>query len=103
MEGKGKRAPNKGTFVKGDPRAGRPKGVPNKATLELKELIDELLTPVGWRRLNEQWEAGTLPAATFHRLLDHRYGVPKQTVGVEAGPGVTFTLDLGKHGDSDSE
>ena len=96
------KAPGK-PFRKGDPRAGRPKGVPNKATRELKELIDRILTPGGWRMLQAQWEEGTLPAATFHKLLDHRYGVPKQTVGVEAGPGVSFTLDLGKHGNGDSD
>lgn len=38
---------NKGTFKKGDPRAGRPAGVPNKVTGELKEMILTALTNKG--------------------------------------------------------
>jgi hypothetical protein len=38
---------NKGTFKKGDPRAGRPAGVPNKVTTELKEMILSALDGAG--------------------------------------------------------
>jgi len=33
----------KGTFTKGDPRAGRPKGTPNKATQEFRLTVQKLL------------------------------------------------------------
>lgn len=32
-----------GSFVKGDPRAGRPKGVPNRVTAEFRETVQMLL------------------------------------------------------------
>ena len=38
---------NKGTFKKGDPRAGRPKGVPNKISGELKDMILTALSNKG--------------------------------------------------------
>ena len=38
---------NKGTFKKGDPRAGRPKGIPNKVTGALKEMILTALDQAG--------------------------------------------------------
>lgn len=37
----------KGQFVKGDPRAGRPKGSKNKLTGELKDLILQALAQAG--------------------------------------------------------
>lgn len=38
---------NKGTFRKGDPRAGRPKGIPNKFTGELRDMILNALAGAG--------------------------------------------------------
>jgi hypothetical protein len=38
------RMPNRGSFKKGDPRAGRPKGSENKVTKEARELAQLLVT-----------------------------------------------------------
>lgn len=41
------KAPNRGSFKKGDARAGRPKGTPNKFTGELREMILNALAGAG--------------------------------------------------------
>lgn len=72
---------NSGTFGKGRLPTGRPKGVPNKATREIKEAARAFLeNPEGLARLKEQYEAGTLNPSILIRYMDYAYGKPKETI-----------------------
>jgi hypothetical protein len=67
-----------GTFRPGDPRAGRHKGIANKATREIRRLAQELLTDPGYlKSLQERLQAGT--AGRIEELLYHyAWGKPKE-------------------------
>lgn len=81
-----KNGSEKGRFVKGDPRAGRPPGVPNKATLEAKEACSGLVDDPAYRkRLRRRLLAGKLAPAVETMLWHYAKGKPKETVGLE-GP-----------------
>lgn len=75
------RKANPGAFVKGDPRAGRPRGVPNKVTIEVREWARSILEDKAVQaRTLAQARAGKLPPAIFNELLHYAYGKPKDTV-----------------------
>lgn len=58
-------------FRNGNPGGGRPKGVPNKATLEIKEFARNFLMSVSYRRsLERRIEAGRAP---HMEVLLHHY------------------------------
>jgi hypothetical protein len=67
-------------FVKGDKRAGRKKGVPNKATLEIKAFAQKLLSdPAYVAALEQRLLTGT--AGAVEPLLYHYgHGKPKETI-----------------------
>ena len=66
-------------FVKGDPRCGRPKGTPNKATTALKEFLRQLVDdPVVQAGIRDRIARGDTPG--FFRAVEHVLGKPKETV-----------------------
>jgi hypothetical protein len=68
-------------FEKGDPRAGRPKGTPNKATAEIRDLARSLLSRPGYlRHMERQLDEGKLPPPILVMLHHYAYGKPKETV-----------------------
>ena len=60
---------------------GRPKGVPNKATKEVKELARRLvLEPEYQQKLRHRLLKGTLPPAVESLLWHYAFGKPKDTL-----------------------
>lgn len=81
-------------FVKGDPRAGRPRGVANKATVEVKSLAQGLLSsPEYQASLVARLNAGELAPAVESLLWHYAYGKPKETVEV-TGDGAPASLTI---------
>lgn len=82
-------------FKKGE--GGRPKGIPNKASIEIKALAQQLLSDpdylhaLKWRL--QHGEAGAVEPLLYH----YAYCKPKETVAVE-GPPIPLVVDLLKHG-----
>lgn len=74
-------------MLRGGP--GRPKGVPNKATLELKEWAEKFFTSPAWRKSAEQrMRQGKAPHLETY-LLQMHYGKPKEQIehsGAGGGP-----------------
>lgn len=69
---------NSGTFLPGDPRAGRPKGKQNKTTREIRQLAQELLTNRDYlKSLKERLQAGTAGAVEV-LLYHYAWGKPKE-------------------------
>ena len=60
---------------------GRPKGIPNKATKEVKELARKLvLDPEYQAKLKQRLLKGTLPPAVETQLWHYAFGKPKDTL-----------------------
>ena len=75
------RKATKGSFKKGDKRAGRPKGVQNKATLEVKEFARGLIdSPEYQAALLARIQAGTLSPGVETLLWHYSFGRPKEQV-----------------------
>lgn len=74
---------NRGRFQPGDPRAGRKRGVPNKATAEIKlaaqEYGIEALETLAKVMRNTKADPRARVAAA-NALLDRGYGKPAQTI-----------------------
>jgi hypothetical protein len=63
-------------FVKGDPRAGRPKGVPNIASREIKDVARRLLEDEAYQaRLVTRLRAGKAPPVEV-LLFHYAFGKP---------------------------
>jgi hypothetical protein len=63
---------------------GRPKGVPNKATVEVKEAARGLVEDATYRQnLKTRLETGKLAPAMESVLWFYAYGKPKETVAIE--------------------
>lgn len=79
-----KQAPRGKPFVKGDPRSGRPKGSPNKASLEIKAFSQGVLLddPAYVASLKRRLKSGEAPH--METLLAH-YGYGKPVDRVESG------------------
>jgi hypothetical protein len=72
--------------------AGRRKGVPNKATVEVKELSAQLLDDPEYReRLQKRLRSGDVAPAVECMLWYYRFGKPKERVEVD---GSASLLDL---------
>lgn len=73
-------------FTKGDPRAGRPKGVPNKVTREAKALAKSIIEDAEYQgRLLRDARRGKLAPPIEAQLWHYAYGKPKEHVAVEGG------------------
>lgn len=79
-----------GTFVKGDPRAGRPKGTQNAATVEVKAMARALIEDPEYQRdLKARLRSRKLPPAVESMLWAYAYGKPIESVrlsGEDGGP-----------------
>ena len=81
--------------------AGRKPGIPNKSTYELRELLDAVFAKVNpveklISLLDKPMDVGT-EARVLLRLLEYRYGQPKQQIeltGENGGP-VIHTIRFG--------
>ena len=63
---------------------GRPKGLRNKATIEIKRLATEFVEDdKGRRKLLEQYRSGRLHPAILTMFFHYAYGKPKDTVVLE--------------------
>ena len=72
-------------FVKGDPRAGRPKGVPNKVTTEAKAACNLIVDDPTYRaRLLARMRNGTVPPGVEQMLWYYAKGKPKERVEIGA-------------------
>lgn len=99
---KTKRAPRGKPFEKGDPRAGRPKGTLNKATVEVREMARGLVESDEYvASVRVRVQLGTLPPAVETMLWHYAYGKPKELVELTGKDGqpldsgvarVTFVL-----------
>lgn len=82
--------------------AGRKPGVPNKGTHEVRDLLDAVFAKVDPVKklvalLNKPMDAG-VEARVLLRLLEYRYGQPKQSVeisGADGGP-IAHTIFFGE-------
>jgi len=94
---KSKARPRGKPFVKGDKRAGRPPGLLNKATLEVREATRAMVDEPGYlAKLKARLDSGTLPPAIEAMLWYYAYGKPKERVEVtgQDGNALKFTLQL---------
>lgn len=65
---------------------GRPKGVPNKATREIKEFCRKVLsTKTYMESLRRRIKEDSLPSAVEVLLYHYAYGKPKETIEIEGG------------------
>lgn len=79
-------------FTKGNP--GRPKGTANKATREIKDVAQALLSRPEYRQsLQERLDKGAAPH--METLLHHyAWGKPKDTLAVESLPPLMVVDEL---------
>ena len=77
-------------FEKGDARAGRPKGTPNKVTVEVRNLARAMVQDEKYlAKLSRDLHAGKLPIQLVVMLWHYAYGKPKEThelTGPDGGP-----------------
>ena len=79
--------------MKGDPRAGRRKGVQNKVTREVRDLARAMVQDEAYlTKLTRDLHAGKLPTQLVVMLWHYAYGKPKETHEI-SGPGGLPLLD----------
>jgi hypothetical protein len=93
-----------GTFLPGDPRAGRKPGSVNRATKEIRDLAQRLLTDRAYQKaLKERLIAGT--AGRIEELLYlYAWGKPLERIErVDAAPGKepgdVLVIEVGRNGE----
>jgi hypothetical protein len=80
MREKGKQRGKGRPFVKGDPRAGRPKGCLDKVTVEAREAAAQLVDDPQYRaKLLEDFRLRAVPPAIEQMLWYYAKGKPKET------------------------
>jgi hypothetical protein len=68
----------------GNPR-GRPKGSPNKVTVEARALCEQLVRDAVYqKRFIKRWRAGRLAARLEEMVWAYAFGKPRQAVDVSA-------------------
>lgn len=65
------------------PGAGRPKGVPNKATQAVRELCQNFLDKNYWPTLDARWKSGNVQWPEVQTILAYAHGKPKESYSVE--------------------
>lgn len=72
---------------------GRPKGVLNKVTHEVRELAQTIVNdPVGLEKMRQLYRAGRLNPTIVTRLFEYAYGKPKETIALEGQDGTPLQL-----------
>ena len=92
-------------FVKGDKRAGRPKGRPNNTTREVQVWAREIVEdPKGVEKTRELYQKGRLAPAIVIELMNRAYGKVKDTIEMhQPRPLVVEILtDVETHGDGEA-
>ena len=82
----------------GKKTGGRKKGVPNKATREIKEELAKLFTPEYFATLPARLADGKLAPAIEAKLLAYRFGEPKQEMELSGSitvPNIVFKEYVG--------
>ena len=78
---------------------GRPKGVPNKVTVEIREAARAFVNDEeGQRKLLEQYRRGKLNPAILQMFYGYGWGKPKETLAVEGMEAAPLVIKL-THGD----
>ena len=80
-------------FVKGQSgnRKGRPKGIPDKVSQEVRQLARSLFSPAYWARIKTQLANGELPPQIHTKMLAYAYGEPAEHASRSAG----ITVNIG--------
>ena len=71
---------------------GRPKGVPNKTTREIRELSQKLFDDEYFARVRQRIISNRLAPAVECKLLAYAFGEPKQVVDLPALSDITAML-----------
>jgi hypothetical protein len=106
MRGKSQTTPIGRPFKKGDPRAGRPRGVRNKATVEVREIARHMVEgPTYQPKLVERLEAGKCHPSVETLMWHYAYGKPREHVKVNTEDKLDLAglLKLALTGDNDRE
>ena len=86
-----------GSFTPGDPRAGRPKGVPNKATVVGREFARQLVEDPKYReRLQKRMDTGELAPVLEQMIWNYAYGKPPQSLMLEGAVGIHWKPVIGE-------
>jgi hypothetical protein len=79
---------------------GRPKGKPNKVTLEVRELTQNLFDDAFWKMMYADVHNRAAHPAIVKELLYYAYGKPKERVEHSTpAEGMKFTIKIDGHGD----
>jgi len=79
-------------FAKGDKRCGRPKGVPNKCTQEVRAWARAIMEdPTVQANMLKQAQEGRLAPGIVNELLHYAYGKPKDTIEHTGLDGATIS------------
>lgn len=95
MDTKTKKRPRGKVFVKGDKRAGRPKGCQNKVTTEVREAAGLIVDDPVYREVTlQKARNGTLHHTLQALFWAYRYGKPKEKIEMSGPDGAPLLTEL---------